>query len=274
VKQDPLALAFFGAALALLAGLLLYVFAFREPEPAAPARSGDVVEALRRKLADMPQGTAVTPPAPRAARPAPRPVPAPVAPPPDTAAGSASVAGSRLEAGHTWTYAVVVDPPAWRDITLTYRTRREGAGIGVLTDFVHAGGKSNFHLGVFAAGHPSHANTRFPGFFMYPAYFRLPLEPGQKFDWSWSWQPEREGRRKAWYAQVVRRERVTVPAGSFDALVLQLNLAYLEGDEVRARALEFIWYAPEVSQIVKITRHGRTPDEGLESISAELAEYR
>jgi len=25
---------------------------------------------------------------------------------------------------------------------------------------------------------------------------------------------------------------------------------------------------------VKITRHGRTPDEGLESISAELAEYR
>jgi len=32
-QQDPLALAMFGAALALLAGLLLYVFVLKAPEP-------------------------------------------------------------------------------------------------------------------------------------------------------------------------------------------------------------------------------------------------
>ena len=67
-----------------------------------------------------------------------------------------------------WRYAVVVEPPTWRDATLTYRTQQENAGIGVLTDFAYAGGKMNFHLGNYAAGHPSHANTRFPGFFMHP----------------------------------------------------------------------------------------------------------
>lgn len=263
MKQDSLALAVFGAALALLAGLLLYMFFFKAPEPASPSGATDFLQQARQKMAEVTGRLQEKPEAERFEK-----IPQIKAPP------ARSAANSSLEAGHTWRYAVTVEPPVWRDITLTYRTQRESGRVGVLTDFVHAGGKSNFHLGVFAAGHPSHANTRFPGFFMYPAYFRLPLEQGQKFDWSWGWQPEREGRRKAWYAQVVRAERVTVPAGSFDALVMQLNVAYLEGDEVRARTLEFIWYAPEVSQIVKITRHGRTPDEGSEFISAELAEYR
>ena len=83
---------------------------------------------------------------------------------------------------------------AWRDITLTYRTQREGAGIGVLTDFVYAGGKMNFHLGTFAAGHPSHANTRFPGFFMHASYLPQSLKEGQSLSWGWPWQPVREGR--------------------------------------------------------------------------------
>lgn len=264
MKQDPLALAIFGAALVLLAALLVYVFAFKSPEPVPAQGSADVVEGLRRRITDLAkEGPAKPPAAPSPKQGAAR----PAAPP-------AAVAGSTLEAGRSWRYAVVVDPPVWRDITLTYRTRREGAGIGVLTDFAHAGGKSNFHLGTFAAGHPSHANTRFPGFFMYPSYFRLPLEPAQKFEWSWGWQPEREGRRKHWYAQVVRTERITVPAGSFDSLVIQLNLAYIEGGEVRARAIEFIWYAPEVKQVVRIVREGATPDEGSRRITAELAEYR
>ena len=41
MKQDPLALAFFGAALAVLAGLLLYVLVFKTPEPAPPVRAFD-----------------------------------------------------------------------------------------------------------------------------------------------------------------------------------------------------------------------------------------
>ena len=44
---DPLALAFFGSALAVLVGLLIYVFVFKTPEPAQPARAFDFGEAVR-----------------------------------------------------------------------------------------------------------------------------------------------------------------------------------------------------------------------------------
>lgn len=225
-QQDPLALAFFGAAATLLAGLLLYVLVFKEPESKTPE------------------------------------------PPP------ASASGSGIEAGRMWRYAVVVEPPAWRDATLTYRTQRENAGIGVLTDFIHASGKMNFHLGTYAAGHPSHANTRFPGFFMHPAYFRQPLEVGQKLSWGWAWQPMRDGRVKRYEGRVLRWEDVTVPAGTFRAAVIEADLSYVEAGQTRAQAKEILWYAPQVAHLVKVVREGRTPDEGSTRIVAELAEYR
>jgi len=254
VKQDPLALAVFGAALALLAGLLLYVFFLRAPEPASTAGTAEFLERARRQAAAVAEKFQDKPAA--KARPA------------------APAAFPGIEAGHTWRYAVVVEPPTWRDITLTYRTQREGAGIGVLTDFVYAGGKSNFHLGTFAAGHGSHANTRFPGFFMHPSYFNLPLQPGQKVSWGWAWQPPREGRVKRYEGTVVRVDDVTVPAGTYRAAVIVAELSYIEDGQVRARARETLWYAPAVSQIVKVVREGRTPDEGSSRIVAELADYR
>lgn len=149
------------------------------PEPATPARSLDLMGELRRQVAGLADKFRDKP----AARPASKPAPPP-----------AAVSGTGIEAGRTWRYAVVVEPPAWRDITLTYRTQREGAGIGVLTDFVHAEGKMNFHLGTFAAGHPSHANTRFPGFFMHASYLPPSLKEGQRLASGWPWQPVREGR--------------------------------------------------------------------------------
>ena len=255
-QQDPLALAFFGAAIALLAGLLLYVLVFKAPEPEtsaqAPSTPG-LVEELRRFAAGLPEKFGEKPAQKTAARPPARPT---------------------LEAGRSWRYAVVVEPPAWRDITLTYRTQREGAGIGVLTDFVHAGGKMNFHLGTFAAAHPSHANTRFPGFFMYASYFPPSLERGQRLQWQWSWQPSREGRLKRYEGQVVRWENVQVPAGAFRAAVIEATLSYVDGGSVQARVKETIWYAPSVFQVVKVVREGRTPDEASSRIVAELSEYR
>ena len=259
-QQDPLALAFFGAALALLAGLLLYVIFFKKPEQVPPERASLSLDKLTKRAEEALARLRTSEPT---AKPAPAPAP-----------GKAAQARPPVAAGKTFVYAVTVEPPVWRDITLAYRTEARGSSVGVQTDFKHAGGQMKFYLGSLVPGDPSHANTRFPGFFLYPSYFRLPLEPGQKFDWNWGWQPEREGRRKAWYAQVVRKERVTVPAGTFDAVVMQLNLAYMEGSEVRARGLEYIWYAPEVSQIVRITREGRTPDESSQRIVAELAELR
>jgi hypothetical protein len=270
MKQDPLALAFFGAALALLGALLLYVFAFKSPEPAPAKGSAEVVEGLRRKLADLTKEEAARPsPAPAVPRAA---VPRPAVP--STAPQPAVAARPAIEAGRSWRYAVVVEPPAWRDITLTYHTRREGQGIGVLTDFVHAGGKSNFHLGTYAPGHPSHANTRFPGFFMHASYIQQPLKEGQRLSWGWAWQPQREGRMKQYEGRVARWEEVQVPAGTFTAAVIEADLRYIEGGKVQASARETLWYVPKLAQVVKVLREGRTPDEGSSRIVAELAELR
>ena len=257
-------MAFFGAAIVLLAGLLLYVLVFRvpepnTPEPGTPARASNLLDVLRSQVTGLTEKLRD--------KPSTKPVPKSLPP-------TASAPGAGIEAGRTWRYAVVVEPPAWRDATLTYRTQRENAGIGVLTDFAYAGGKMNFHLGNYAAGHPSHANTRFPGFFMHPSYFKLPLEPGQKLSWGWAWQPVREGRVKRYEGRVLRWEDVTVPAGTFRAAVIEADLYYVEAGQTRAQAKETLWYAPQVAQLVKVVRDGRTPDEGSSRIVAELAEYR
>ena len=264
-QQDPLALAVFGAALALLAGLLLYVFVFKAPAPAKPAQAIDVVEALRKRMASVAEQFADKPAPKPALAPGARPLPAPA---------PAAVPGTKLEAGRSWRYSVVVEPPAWRDIMLTYRTQREGDGIGVLTDFVHAGGKTNFHLGTFAAGHPSHANTRFPGFFMHASYLPATLKVGQRLSWGWPWQPLREGRVKRFDGTVTRFENIQVPAGAYTTAVIEADLYYIEDGGVRAKARETLWYVPKLSQVVKVLREGRAPDEGSSRIVAELVEIR
>jgi hypothetical protein len=267
VKQDPLALAFFGAALALLAGLLVYVFFLKSPEPVPAKGTAEVVDGLRRKITDLAkEGTAKPPATPAQAPKQERARPA--APP------TAAVAASTLEPGRSWRYTVVVNPPTWRDITLTYRTQRESGGVGVLTDFVHAGGKSNFHLGVFAAGHPSHANTRFPGFFMYAAYLASPLEVGRPVVISWPWQGGGPGRVKRFEGIVVAWENAPLQSRVLRAAKVEGWLRYLEGGSEKARVREEFWYAPEVAQVIRIRREGASPDEGSRLITAELAEYR
>ena len=67
---------------------------------------------------------------------------------------------------------------------------------------------------------------------------------------------------------------VAVPGGTYRAALIEGMWTYLEDGEFRARAYERFWYAPKVSQIVKISREGITPDEGSRRIDAELAEYR
>jgi hypothetical protein len=285
VKQDPLALAFFGAALALLAALLLYVGFFKKPEPAPPAgtleslrKKVDVaVEQLRDKPAPQPAPAAKPVPAP-VSKPAPaqasKPAPAPAAKAVSAWPQAGGVPVPRLQPGRSWRYAVVVDPPVWRDITLTYRTQQESGGLGVLTDFVHAGGKSNFHLGTFAAGHPSHANTRFPGFFMYAAYLQEPLRVGDPVVFSWPWQGRSAASVKRFEGQAKDWKAVKVPAGTFEAVMIEGTLSYLEDGQFRERTHLVFWYAPIVSQVIKIQRFGITSDERSRQIDAELVEVR
>ena len=278
-RLDPLALAFFGAAIVLLVGLLLYVLVFKKPEQATPAvapQSLGFVEELQRFVAGLVERPAEKSAAKPAAKAAVVPPAAPASGPAAKAAAAAPApAGAPvLEPGRMWRYAVTVEPPAWRDITLTYRTQREGSSIGVLTDFIHAGGKSNFHLGTFAAGHPSHENTRFPGFFMYAAYLKQPLTVGQAVAFGWHWQGKSAGSVKRFEGQVIGWEDLQLPAGNMKAAKIEGTLTYREDSQFRGGARETFWYAPKVSQVVKIVREGRTPDEGSSRIVAELAEYR
>lgn len=288
MKQDPLALAFFGAALALLAALLAYVGFFKKPEPAPPAstlealrkRAEVAVEKLRDKPAAQPapQPAPVAKPAP-AAKAAPAPAPKAAAAPPAKAEAwrerqERLPAAAPLQPGRSWRYAVTVDPPVWRDITLTYRTQQESGGLGVLTDFVHAGGKSNFHLGIFAAGHPSHENTRFPGFFMYGAYLKGPFLVGDPVVFSWHWQGRSAASVKRFEGRVSSLDDVQVPAGKLRAARIEGTLSYLEDGQFRERTHLLFWYAPTVSQVIKITRFGMTSDERSRQIDAELVEYR
>lgn len=270
---DPLALAFFGAAIALLAGLLLYVFVFKSPEPVTPTqapRTPGLVENLRGMVAGLSEKASGKPAEKPTGKPAAKTTPASA----PAVAKQTTGPAPALAPGQTWRYTVVVEPPVWRDITLTYRTQREASGIGVLTDFVHAGGKMNFHLGTFAAGHPSHENTRFPGFFMYAAYLKQPLATGQAVAFGWHWQGKSAASVKRFEGQVTGWEDLQLPAGRLQAAKIEGTLTYREDGQFRGGARETFWYAPQVSQVVKIVRDGRTPDEASARITAELAEFR
>src|SRR5205814_4272273 len=137
------------------------------------------------------------------------------------------------EAGRTWRYNVVVEPPLWRDATLTYRTVRQGNDLAVSTEFRHAGGQMNFNLGVFAVPHPSHASVRFPGFFFHPAYFAYGIEPQQPIIWEWPWQlPDgnvRAGRIKRYVGQAKEWTELRLQGKSLPALRIDATLSYIDG---------------------------------------------
>ena len=194
----------------------------------------------------------------------------------------APVASERLffpppAAGRSWRYNVVVEPPLWQEATLTYRTVRQGQDLAVTTEFRHAAGTMSFNLGVFAAAHPSHANVRFPGFFLHAAYFHA-LEPRQAIVWEWYWQtPDgktRPGRIKRYVGQAKEWTELRLQGTNHPALRIEATLSYIEDGRVAAEARETIWYMPAVRQVAKVVREGRTPDEGATRIVAELVEFK
>lgn len=283
-RQDPLALAVIGGAIALVAAIGLYlVFSIRsQPDGPATASFPQQVRDAARKLAGElrrelePAPVAKPQPRPQAqprpqqqAQPQPRPQSAPPAKADEPQRGRIV-----LQPGRSWRYSVKVEPEAWKDITLTYRTVQEGNALGVRTDFRHSGGQSAFNLGVFAPGHPSHANTRFPGFFMYASYLDLPLQAGQKVSFGWHWQGKGPGSMKRFDGVVTGIENVQLPGGALPAARVEGTLSYREDGQFRAGARETFWFAPQVGQVVRIERQGRVPDENLARISAELVEYR
>ena len=272
-RFDPAALAVIGVAVVLLVAASAYLLLRVWQDPAIP------VVKPRPKPA---------PPPVFAQKPVPAPAPKAAAPPRELRKVPADVpVPSNLLAtlgnGRTWRYNVTVEPPLWRDATLLYRVTERGGEKLVDTDFRHAGGNMSFRLGTFAAGHPSHASTRFPGFFLYVAYLDQPLDEGRTVRWEWPWQlPDgkvRPGRVKRFVGEVKRWENqpaapsAKAPNDHFPTARIEGTLLYIEDGARRAAAAETIWYSARYLQIVRIVREGKTPDEAAHRIVAELVEH-
>lgn len=87
-----------------------------------------------------------------------------------------------------WRYRISADAPvSWTDATLTYRMHESIASQIVQAEFERGETRSTFRLGYFVKGHESHADMRFPGFFMLPVYLDGPLEDGARFSWQTPW---------------------------------------------------------------------------------------
>jgi len=100
------------------------------------------------------------------------------------------------------------------------------------------------------------------------------LKVGDEVGFGWHWQGKSAASMKRFAGHVTSLEDVTVRAGTYRAAVIEGTWSYLENGEFRARAHERFWFAPGVSQVVKIVRSGMAPDEGSRQIDAELADYR
>jgi len=280
-RLDPLALAVLGAAalagLALVAWLVVSIRSAPAPEPAKAAAPGALeraADAVKRLIGQFEERTKPAPPA--------RPKP-PASKPPGPAAKPAAPATGRrlgidLPPGYAWTYAVRLEPEVWKDAALTYRSVLDSTGLVVEAEFRHSQGKLDFRLGNYAAGHRSHAQLRFPGFFMHGAYLDFPLTPGKRFAWEYPWQARdnsiRPGRVRRFEASVGAMEPVSVPAGRYDAVRIDVKVRYVDGGKDLASVDEILWYAPSIRQLVKVVRSGSSPDEKAQRIVADLAEVR
>lgn len=272
-RFDPVALAVLGTGAAVAVALAIYLgMKVSSAPPAQPTADQTALSDAASAVSKWIEAQRTRQAAPPAAKPS--------APAPKAAPGALPVKTSHypLEAGHVWRYRVTVEPPVWRDIVLTYRTVQQGTQVSVMTEMRHAGGNMNFNLGIYAPGHPTHANVRFPGFFFHPAYFDRPLAPGQRLTWEWPWQlpggQVRAGRVKRYSGEVKEWRKLETAVGHYPAARIDATLSYIEDGRVQASAAETLWYMPQVQQVVKVTREGRTPDEATTRIVAELVEFR
>lgn len=92
----------------------------------------------------------------------------------------------------------------------------------------------------------------------YYARFAFPLAPGKQ--WTVDATGENAAAGKRWRYQIKGRalgwEKVTVPAGEFDAIKVEV-ISYYHGEEVGSRggsgqSKEMVWFAPTVNNFVKL----------------------
>jgi len=101
-----------------------------------------------------------------------------------------------------------------------------------------------------------------------PGLLRFPLEVGQRwnYDSQWTFKPKNSTGTIAMAVEVQARERVSVPAGEFDAFRLfahgKLGGTSPANSVYASETTTTYWYAPAARAIVKLTHHnpyiGRT----------------
>lgn len=244
------------------------IASLRAPEPARVSKTPDA-QAL--------------PPAPAQAKPKPAVKSANYADPKRIFSAIAAPAGRQVlppPANANWTYDVYFGPNWGKAGQLAFQTQtQDKGGLGASMAWSPNGGAPKvWFLGVVEPDHPTHANTRFPGFFMHPAYFPQALVPGSRLLWEFPWQGSdgktRAERVRRFDMKVIAWERVRTAAGEFDAAHLEGTLRYMEGETVRAEVRYGLWYAPRAMQIVRVLWEGRAPDESQAEMIAELAFQR
>jgi hypothetical protein len=115
----------------------------------------------------------------------------------------------------------------------------------------------------------------------YPT-LRFPLEPGKQWTGAAEWRTGSGIMTHTVTAQVVGWERITVPAGSFDAVRITRRGDFIEAQSINYYAgngvvADVIWYAPAIGQIVrKDIRHRDVSNTRYSDLAErwELVEFR
>lgn len=191
------------------------------------------------------------------------------APPPD---GAQVI---KVPAAGNWTYDVFFGPGWQKTGQLRYTTQRQAdQAVGANMSWIpNAGQASTWFLGVMEADHPSHANTRFPGFFMHPVYLPPSPQPGSLVVWEFPWQGGGKAQMRRFDMRVAGWETVTVPAGVFTAVRIEGKLRYVDNESVKAEVRYELWYSPRARQVVRLLWLGQSPDESNAEMIAELAGF-
>ena len=308
-RIDRLALAVLAVAVVLVLGVMGYVV-YRVSSDSGEAAPVATVSAdtklaegtaeirawLESKRSGAPPAAAPAPPARAPAAPShcstlpsAQPVPAPRA-----------VVWALGDEGRRWRYNVEVDaPPSWKGATLTFQMFDSVRAPIVQAQFELGSVNSRFRVGTFAAGDRSHADMRFPGFFMLPVYLDQPLQDNTKFLWhtpwaleytpnlreadaalrtGWMWnlpQLRLENGRARRYDAVVRKwEEVETPMGRILTACIEATVSYIEQGATRAVVRDTYWYSPRLAAVVKALREGLAPDESAQRIALELVDIQ
>jgi hypothetical protein len=182
-----------------------------------------------------------------------------------------------VPANGTWVYSVFFGPDWNQGGKLFYQTQAAEQGkVGAQMSWTpSAGSTSKWFLGIVEGNHTTHGYTRFPGFFVHPAYFPPMLRSGDVLQWEIPLLGNQPGKppqfMRRYDMKVAGWERVKVPMGIFDAARLDGTLRYVENEKAVAEVSYTLWYAPRAKQIVRLVWLGRSPDERSDQMIAELS---